>query len=63
MNQLIFKLLRSQLQEISPADLLTAEETELLQDPEVQEALFARCAPQDLTHLIGASGNLPHRDC
>ncbi len=55
MNQLIFKLLRSQLQEISPADLLTAEETELLQDPEVQEALFARCAPQDLTHLIGAA--------
>ena len=55
MNRILFKLLRAELQDISPESLLSPEETELLKDSENLELLYRLSAAQDLAHMVGAS--------
>jgi len=55
MTRIMFKLLRAELHETSPNDFLTAEEKELLKDPQTVKQLYSLSLPQDLAHMVGAA--------
>ncbi len=55
MKEILFKLLRAELQGVSPEILLTEKELEILKVPGTEELLYAITAPHDLAHLVGAS--------